>query len=283
MIQVPACGDGEITFTGQLTDTLRREIAAGNWLTSAAESQFRCMDGRPGLDGPVVGVSLPGASALPALVAAELLGRRGLPVEWDSLAALAVESCRQAGCEPGVHNDDSGHGSGCGALEFYSISDAFIANNSANIDEFHRLLGQPLPSAFPLSEASASDPSDLGSNRPSGVELMGSFRRAGLTPHCLQGEHQEQGVVYNLRRDTTLNRLQLAQVHPGLEIFNVDAWLLPWVAETSAKLALATGAREASEKNLKTLTDEAFAYATTYVTACIFKLCSPGTPVIRIA
>lgn len=225
-----------------------------------------CMDGRPSQLGPLVGISMPGGTLAPVVIASALLATNGVDHAVKDLIPIVMDVCDDNNFPIGVHYAGSQEGSGCGAMDGLETVVSLTNRRAEAIAMFANDLG--LPSPTPLDMGSVDNCSDLFSvfhdNNAPFVKLL--------------GDHHESGVVINHRDNYVLDRHHLNERFAPIQLFNVDWWAFPAVAD----IAIDTAKRYATPA-ISADHHQALSIASAYVTACIMSLCREGVRIIKNA
>lgn len=283
MLTTPRDAIGTILPTESLPPNFFEDMRAGRYLQHIdfdASVPMVCKDGRPTVDGPVNGISLPGGSLALVVVTAYLLDEAGIEFDFLDVITSVVESSLAYDFPVGVHRAEGAAESGCGAADALST----VLNETDQHGESIRTLAKALGVDY-LDEKIT-----VGTMIPSGEQIISHFEALGVPSRILTGDHHERAVVLNLYPDALLDRVKMAsEFGADFEVFYLTIWALPYAAE----VILDAVVRLAPEVDLENWVwehcddefgafEEAQAALVTLSLAVALTLCGPGIPVIAV-
>lgn len=263
MLQIPLCATGQIKPAAPLAGSFAHQLSAGKWQIAAPGNSLVCMDGRESVEGPRIGIAVPGGAAFVAVLTWHLLVRAGKDLTVPQVVPAVVRSAAAAGFPLAVHTGPSETGSGCGAMDALAAVYELVENSFAHLSAFNQQLGLPCLSHLAHLQF------------PSGRQLLRAFTDADVSCYQLVGEHREQAVIYNFKPGSALDKVSLAK-HQGIEFFEVDAWAFEAAAQVAVRAAKYLGVAEAA------LYEQAFAAAATFAAGACCVLCGPQMPVLQV-
>lgn len=283
MLTTPRDAIGTIVPSKALPDGFFEATRAGEYLQQVeltGEVPMICKDGRPTVDGPLNGVSVPGGSLALVIVSAYLLNEAGEDVDFFEVIEQVADSSRDMDFPLGVHRDDSSDQSGCGAADGLAT---VLAETDRHGESIRRL-------ADALGVKSLGQKITIGTRLPTGPQIIEKFEELGVPAYVLAGSHNEQAVIHNLMPDTVIDREKIAREYgEDFYTFCVDIWAFPHIAE----VVLDVVAHLAPHINWEgwiwkkcgiecNAFDEIQAALVTLSLAVSMTLCGPGLPVIAV-
>lgn len=283
MLTTPRDAIGTILPTESLPPNFFEDMRAGKYsheVELSSTTPMLCKDGRPTVDGPVNGISLPGGSLALVVVTAYLLDEAGVEFDFFDVINSVVESSLAYDFPLGVHRAEGAAESGCGAADAL----ATVLNETDQHGDSIRTLAKALDVDY-LDEKIT-----VGTTIPSGEEIISHFEQLGVPSRVLVGDHHERAVVLNLYPDGLLDRVKMAaEFGADFEVFCLTIWALPHAAE----VILDAVVRLAPQVDLENWVwdhcgeeygafEQAQAALVTLSLAVAMTLCGPGIPVIAV-